>query len=60
MLSSEGLFLLSVCSSFVEKCEFAFVENDGVMENKGHESQMQFFEGRKVRTLWEAYNCTCC
>ena len=23
------------------------------MENKEHESQMQLFEGRKVRTLWD-------
>ena len=37
----------------LKNANFAFVENEEVMENKKHESQMQLFEGRKVRTLWD-------
>lgn len=31
----------------LKNANFAFVENDEVMENKEHEYQMQLFEGRR-------------
>ena len=38
---------------FCRREQFAPVEYAGIMEKKNDKSQLQLFEGRKVRTVWD-------